>query len=61
VGDVTYDVDLLSAGEVPGVGGRGQNRQTVARVNALRLRHPGLVVLAAHDPAAATLLAEAEM
>jgi glyoxylase-like metal-dependent hydrolase (beta-lactamase superfamily II) len=61
VGDLTYDVGLLTAGQVPGVGGRGQNRQTVARVNALRLRHPGLVVLAAHDPAAATLLAEAEM
>jgi glyoxylase-like metal-dependent hydrolase (beta-lactamase superfamily II) len=61
VGDLTYDVGLLSAGQVPGVGARGQNRETVARVNALRLRHPGLVVLAAHDPAAATLLAEAEI
>jgi glyoxylase-like metal-dependent hydrolase (beta-lactamase superfamily II) len=60
VGDLTYDVDMLSAGQVPGVGDRGQNRKTVGRVNALRQRHPGLVVLAAHDPAAATLLADAE-
>ena len=59
VGDLTYDITLLSAGEVPGVGGRGQNRDAVAKVNALRQRHPDLVVLAAHDPAAATLLAEA--
>ena len=60
VGDLTYDVDLLSAGQVPGVGDRGQNRDAVGKVNALRQRHPGLVVLAAHDPAAATLLAEAD-
>jgi glyoxylase-like metal-dependent hydrolase (beta-lactamase superfamily II) len=60
VGDLTYDVDMLSAGQVPGVGDRGQNRETVGRVNALRRLHPGLVVLAAHDPAAATLLADAE-
>jgi hypothetical protein len=60
VGDLTYDVDLLSAGELPGVGDRGQLRETIGRVNALRRRHPGLVVLAAHDPAAATLLAAAE-
>jgi hypothetical protein len=60
VGDLTYDVDLLSAGHVPGVGDRGQLRETVGKVNALRRRHPDLVVLAAHDPAAATLLADAE-
>jgi len=60
VGDLTYDVDKLSAGQVPGVGDRSQNRESVARVNALRGRHPGLVVLAAHDPAAAGLLAQAE-
>jgi N-acyl homoserine lactone hydrolase len=59
VGDLTYDVDLLSAGNVPGVGDRNQQRTVVGRVNALRRGHPGLVVLAAHDPAARTLLAEA--
>ena len=59
VGDVTYDVERLSAGQVPGVGDRNQQRDTVARVNALRHNHPGLVVLAAHDPAAAGLLAQA--
>jgi N-acyl homoserine lactone hydrolase len=60
VGDLTYDVKLLTAGQLPGVGARGQLRETIGKVNALRQRHPGLVVLAAHDPAAATLLAEAE-
>jgi glyoxylase-like metal-dependent hydrolase (beta-lactamase superfamily II) len=59
VGDLTYDVDLLSAGQVPGVGDRGRLRETVGKVNALRRCLPGLVVLAAHDPAAATLLANA--
>lgn len=59
VGDLTYDVDLLSAGQVPGVGNRSQLRESVEKVNALRRRHPGLVVLAAHDPAAAELLATA--
>lgn len=60
VGDLTYDADLLSAGEVPGLGNRGQVRQAIGKVNALRQRHPSLVVLAAHDPAAATLLGDAE-
>ncbi len=57
VGDLTYDVELLAAGHVPGAGNKRQMRQAVADVNALRQRCPELTVLAAHDPAAATRLA----
>lgn len=56
VGDLTYDADLLAAGEIPGVGQRVELRQAVAQVNELRSRFAALVVLAAHDPAAAGLL-----
>ncbi|TCC52551.1 N-acyl homoserine lactonase family protein [Kribbella capetownensis] len=59
VGDLTYDANLLAAGEIPGVGSRSALRRTVAQVNELRALHPDLVVLAAHDPAAAGLLARA--
>ena len=59
VGDVTYDGDLLAAGEIPGVGNKTQLRGVVADVNALRSQLPGLTILAAHDPAAADLLASA--
>jgi len=59
VGDVTYDAELLAAGEIPGVGSRSSLRRTVAQINELRSLHPDLVVLAAHDPAAAGLLAGA--
>jgi hypothetical protein len=60
VGDLTYDADLLAAGEVPGVGNKAQLRSVVAGVNALRTALPGLTILAAHDPAAADLLASAQ-
>ncbi len=60
VGDLTYDAGLLAAGEIPGVGNKSQLRRAVADVNALRDRLPGLTVLAAHDPAAAELLASAD-
>jgi glyoxylase-like metal-dependent hydrolase (beta-lactamase superfamily II) len=59
VGDLTYDADLLAAGEVPGVGNKAQLRSVVANVNGLRTELPGLTILAAHDPAAADLLASA--
>jgi hypothetical protein len=59
VGDLTYDADLLAAGQIPGVGSRPALRRTVAQVNELRRAHPDLVVLAAHDPAAASALAKA--
>lgn len=59
VGDLTYDADLLVAGEVPGVGNKTQLRGAVANVNALSTELPGLTILAAHDPAAADLLGSA--
>jgi len=59
VGDLTYDVDLLAAQKVPGVGKLRGLLESSRAVNALRSRFPDLVVLAAHDPAAASLLAVA--
>ncbi|MFJ3404700.1 N-acyl homoserine lactonase family protein [Promicromonospora sp. NPDC090134] len=59
VGDLTYDARLLAAGKLPGAGDKRQMRVTVGKVNALRESLPGLAVLAAHDPRAAGLLAEA--
>ena len=59
VGDLTYDAHLLEHGHVPGVGARRQLRETTAMVNALRHRHPGMVILAAHDPGASARLASA--
>jgi N-acyl homoserine lactone hydrolase len=60
VGDLTYDDRLLRAGKVPGVGSKSAMRASTATVNALRARYPDLVVLPAHDPAAAERLAMAE-
>lgn len=57
VGDVTYDPDALAAGRVPGTGATDQQRETTARINALKERLPGLVIVAAHDPQAAALVA----
>ncbi|WP_290861639.1 N-acyl homoserine lactonase family protein [Hamadaea sp.] len=59
VGDLTYDANLLAAGEIPGVGDRKTMRHAVSMVNELRRRHPDLVVLPAHDPGAADRLAAA--
>lgn len=59
VGDLTYDVNLLAAGRVPGVGDRAVLHETTARVKRLAGRFPGMPILAAHDPAAAALLASA--
>jgi glyoxylase-like metal-dependent hydrolase (beta-lactamase superfamily II) len=59
VGDVTYDAHLLETGHVPGVGNRRRLRDTTAMINILRLRYPDLVILPAHDPGAASRLAQA--
>jgi glyoxylase-like metal-dependent hydrolase (beta-lactamase superfamily II) len=59
VGDVTYDSDLLERGQVPGVGEKRTLTGTTQMINELRLRNPGLAVLAAHDPRAASSLAAA--
>lgn len=59
VGDLTYDVNLLAGEHVPGVGRRSELVATTRKVNALKQLHPGMLVLAAHDPAAAGLLESA--
>ena len=59
VGDLSYDADLLELGHVPGVGSRRGLRASTAMINTMRQRDPGLVILPAHDPAAASRLAQA--
>jgi len=59
VGDLTYDVELLEGEHVPGVGEKKGLLASTRAVLGLRERHPDLVVLAAHDPAASGLLAAA--
>jgi len=59
VGDLTYDVELLAGEHVPGVGDHRGLLASTRAVLGLRQRHPELVVLAAHDPAASGLLAAA--
>jgi hypothetical protein len=59
VGDLSYDVHLLEDGHVPGVGSRRRLRAASAAVNQLREHLPDLVILPAHDPAAAARLAQA--
>ena len=59
VGDLTYDAHLLETGHVPGVGSRRRLREATAMVNTMRQRHPGLVILPAHDPGGASRLAQA--
>lgn len=60
VGDLTFDASLMADERVPGVGSHADLRASTRRVNALRAIHPELVVLAAHDRAAAGMLASAE-
>lgn len=60
VGDLTYDDHLLAEGHIPGVGEKDQLHATTAQVNEFRRRNPGLTILAAHDPDAATALAASE-
>lgn len=59
VGDLTYDASRMSDELIPGVGKRSQLLRATRMIAELRERHPDLVVLAAHDPHAADLLAEA--
>jgi glyoxylase-like metal-dependent hydrolase (beta-lactamase superfamily II) len=59
VGDLTYDAHLLQTGHVPGVGSRHRLREATAMINTMRQRDPGLVILPAHDPEAASRLAQA--
>jgi N-acyl homoserine lactone hydrolase len=55
-GDLTYDVHAFESGISSGVGRRRALRETRTKVLSLRSGHPGMLILAAHDPAAARLL-----
>ncbi len=55
-GDLTYGAELLARGQLPGVGGRRQLADSTRKVVELAQQQPGLVVLPAHDPAAARRL-----
>jgi glyoxylase-like metal-dependent hydrolase (beta-lactamase superfamily II) len=55
-GDLTYGADILRHGRLPGVGNRRRLAESSRQVLALAERQPGLVVLPAHDPAAAQRL-----
>jgi N-acyl homoserine lactone hydrolase len=59
VGDLTYEVEMLGAGRIPGVGERAVLRRTSAKVRDLAARHQGLTILPAHDPGAADRLSRA--
>ena len=59
VGDLTFSSGLLACGHVPGAGARRQLRRTTAKVNELSANLGGMVVLASHDPDAATALDQA--
>jgi glyoxylase-like metal-dependent hydrolase (beta-lactamase superfamily II) len=55
-GDLTYGADILQRGQLPGVGSRQLLAASTRKVLALQQQQPGLVVLPAHDPAAAQRL-----
>ena len=57
VGDLTYDLEKFAAGRVPGVGKRRALLESTHAVTKLQRIYPDLVILAAHDPGAAPLLA----
>ena len=59
VGDLTYDVDAMRRGLVPGVGTRATLRETSDRVLEFERHTGGLAILPAHDRAAARRLAAA--
>lgn len=60
VGDLTYGVEILERGDVPGVGVRRQLRESSGKVMALKKSMPDMVVLPAHDPTAAQRLLESD-
>lgn len=60
VGDLTYDIHAFDRGVVGGVGNKRQLQRTGAQVRELRSTHPGMAILAAHDPAASGLLDAAQ-
>ena len=59
VGDLTYDAHLLEGRPRTRSRSRRRLREATAMINAMRQRYPGLVILPAHDPGAASRLAQA--
>lgn len=57
VGDAAYEPALLLEDVVPDVGDRAAQLETARRIRALGEAVPGLRIAAAHDPAAASLVA----
>lgn len=55
-GDLTYQADLLMDNRVPGTGNPEQLQSSFAKVRALKEQLPELVIVPAHDPAAADTL-----
>ena len=55
-GDLTYGAEILQRGQLPGVGRRHLLAESTRMVLALQQQQPGLIVLPAHDPAAAQRL-----
>jgi len=55
-GDLAYGVEILQRGRLPGVGNRRRLAESSRKLLALAEEQPGLVVLPAHDPAAAQRL-----
>jgi hypothetical protein len=53
IGDLTYDVHLLSCGHVPGVRSRRKLAETTPQMNEPSRQLGGVAILAAHDPGAA--------
>ena len=56
VGDLTYDVHAFEHGRDGGVGPTRRLAESRRRVLTLKAGHPGLEILAAHDPAAGLVL-----
>ena len=56
VGDVTYEVELLEAGRIPGVGDAAGLQRISSMIRDLKTRYPDLAVLPAHDPGTADRL-----
>jgi len=60
IGDLSYGVDIMDDGRVPGVGTRRLLRARTDKVMALRSQIPDLVGLPTHDPTTARRLLKAE-
>jgi glyoxylase-like metal-dependent hydrolase (beta-lactamase superfamily II) len=60
VGDLCYSSEeMLMRDQFPGTGNKQQLGETYAKVRALKERMPELVILPAHDPESARVLARA--